>query len=167
MIEAKYKELCETESDINKHLPIIRKYVSRSDIVVELGVRDCVSTWALLAGRPTNMVSVDVNVPPKENLKAVHNAAKEVGTFYKFIQCDSLNIKLFDIDVLFIDTVHLYGQLVKELWAHSPNVRKYLILHDTNIPEMRACVVDFLYNREWEIEEESYDHEGLMVLKRV
>jgi hypothetical protein len=167
MIEERYKELCEKKSDINLHLPTIRKYVTKGDVVIELGVRDCVSTWALLANKPRALASVDVVRPPEKNLKEVQLAAKKIGTDFRFELADSLNLEIQGVDVLFIDTTHTYSQLIKELWAHARNVKKYIILHDIEIPEMKACVTDFLYNTDWKVEEELKTHTGLMVLKRV
>jgi hypothetical protein len=40
-------------------------------------------------------------------------------------------------DMLFIDTWHKYGQLSEELRMHSPNVDKYIVLHDTTSYEYR------------------------------
>lgn len=167
MIEEKYKALCETESDINLHLPIIRKYVTKGDLVVEFGVRDIVSTWALLANNPAHLVSIDVVPPPSQNLKEIEEAAKEIGTIFEFALSDSLAVRTMGADVIFIDTIHTYSQLIKELMRHADGVKKYIILHDTEIPEMKACVTDFLYNANWDVEAVSKEHMGLTVLKRV
>jgi len=166
-IEKKYEELCNIPSDISNHLPLIRKYVSEGDSVLEMGVRYCVSTWALLANKPRLMRSIDVVSPPAENLKEVEDAAKEAGIDYQFIQADSLQVGFESADVLFIDTLHFYSHLVKELWAHSPFTRKYIILHDSRMPEMWACITDFLYNRQWELVEQDTRDTGLCVLKRI
>ena len=33
--------------------------------------------------------------------------------------------------MLFIDTLHVYGQVKREIALHHHNVRKYLVFHDT------------------------------------
>lgn len=167
MIEKKYKELCETPSDMFKHLPTIRKYVAEGDVVLELGVRYCVSTWALLANKPKTLISVDIVRPPEADLNEVIRAAEQIGTKFQFIQNDSTVIEMESpIDVLFVDTLHLYSHIVKELWRHAGNTKKYIIFHDYHIPEVSACIHDFLYNTEWEWAEINAEGTGLAVLRR-
>lgn len=166
--ETKYEELKNTPSDCNMHFETIRKYVAEGDLVVELGVRKVVSTWALLANKPKAIVSVDTVVPPEENLQEFVEAAKELGTQFKFVQGDSTVIDLeTPVDVLFVDTLHLYSHLVKELWRHSGKTRKYIIFHDYLIPEVSACIHDFLYNTNWQWAEINGEGTGLAVLKRI
>lgn len=168
MIEGKYKELCEKESDINQHLPTIRETVKEGDNVLELGVRDVVSTWALLANKPATLLSVDVVYPPEQNLRDVADAARAQDTAFDFILASSLHLQLKkNVDVLFVDTIHTYSQLVKELWRFESKVKRTIILHDTKIPEMWACVTDFLYSPNWQIEKQLDSHMGLTVLTRI
>lgn len=166
-IEDKYQELLVKPSDINLCFPMIRGAVEKGDFVVELGVRNCVSTWALLAGKPSEIISVDVVQPKDDIINEVGQTAQKEGIDWSFCQADSTQIFFPAVDVLFIDTVHLYSHLVKELWRHSEVVKKRIILHDTKIPEVRSCVQDFLYNLHWDLEKENHDSNGLMVLKRV
>lgn len=166
-IEEKYQELLKIPSDVNQNFPLIRKSVEKGDRVVELGVRNCVSTWALLAGEPAALISVDVANPPQENLQEVKDAAKEAGIVFRFIQEDSLILSIETMDVLFLDTLHLYSHLMKELWRYSGGVKKRIIFHDWKIPEVRSCVQDFLYCTDWELEEVSWGSNGLAVVKRV
>lgn len=166
-IEAKYQELLNTPSDINKHFPLIRRTVREGDLVVELGVREIVSTWALLANKPKALLSVDIVSPPTEKLKEVREATEENGINFSFIQDDSTNIMFTPIDVLFIDTLHLYSHLVKELFRHGEMVKRNIIFHDSVIPEMRACIQDFLFNPRWRIKEESEEGTRLLVVERI
>ncbi len=166
--ERKYEEMCNTPSDINAHLPTIRKYIKEGDVVVELGVRSIVSTWALLVNKPRLLISVDIVMPDEGKLMDVTEAAKELGTTFKFYQQDSTVIDLdSNIDVLFIDTLHLYSHLVKELHRHAHKTKKFIIFHDVLIPEIMACVQDFLYNTDWQIHDLNYSGSGLAVLSRV
>ncbi len=166
-LEEKYQLLKETPSDINTHFDTIRKYVEKCDCVVELGVREMVSTYALMANRPGALLSVDVVEPPKENLDEAERIAKEAGVVFKFFKEDSVYLDVKPIDVLFIDTLHLYSQIVKELWRHAPRVQKYIIFHDSHIPEVRACIQDFLFNQEWKLVEDRTTNTGLCVVKRI
>ena len=169
MIEEKYKQLCETPSDINEHLPILRKYAFLSDTIIELGVRGIVSTWALLAGYPREMISVDI-VDPSEhrgNVEETQNIAREEGIIWNFMKVSSLEIELPRHDLLFIDTIHTYEQISQELKLHSPHTTKYIIMHDATIPEMYNAINDFLVNNsDWELKEKFYNNNGLVVLQR-
>jgi len=166
-VEDKYQALLKTPSDVNLLFPLIRESVTVGDYVVELGVRDCVSTWALLANKPKFMASVDVIYPPEETIVEVGQTAHEEGIAWRFILGDSTQVLFTTIDVLFIDTLHLYSHIVKELWRHSEFVQKRIIFHDTKIPEVKACIQDFLYNPNWKLEKESSECNGLAVVRRI
>lgn len=168
LAEEKYQELLKTPSDVNGHFETIRKYVSEGDIVVELGVRECVSTWALLANKPGQIISCDVIRPQQKNLDLVGKAAKEIGTGFSFWHGESTNLEIFPYtDIVFIDTLHLYSQIIKELWRFSERTRKYIIFHDSIIPEVRSCIQDFLFNLNWKFKEEVDIGTRLCVIERV
>lgn len=167
LLEEKYAELLGTPSDVNYHFETIRKYVAPGDRVVELGVRECVSTYALMINKPSALISVDIIEPSNENLDAVKAAAKEAGIDFRFYQGDSVYIDIKPIDILFLDTLHLYSQIVKELWRHSGRTSKYIIFHDSLIPEVRACIQDFLFNLDWKLVEENQEGTGLAIVERI
>ena len=47
---AEYNIRVNTISDIFEHLPTLRKYSLECESILELGVRNCVSSWALALG---------------------------------------------------------------------------------------------------------------------
>lgn len=149
-IDAKYTHLCDWPSDINEHLPTLRRLARQCDTVAEFGVRGIVSTWALLKGLaegpepaaeqlqapandaadsaaaavaaggqgpPKRLLCVDID--PIPGIDAVAAAAECVGVSLSFQQGDSAKVELAeDVDLLFIDTWHVYGHLKRELSAH-------------------------------------------------
>jgi len=170
MIEEKYKQLCETPSDINEHLPTLRKYALLCDTIVEMGVRGMVSTWALLAGYPLQMASIDIVDPAehKGNVEEVKKVGRENGVLWDFLKVSSLEFKFRRTELLFIDTIHSYEQLSQELKLHSPRTVKYIIMHDTIIPEMQRAIDEFLIgNDDWKIKEVFTNNSGLTVLQRI
>ena len=170
MIEEKYQQLCYEESDINEHLPTIRKYASLCEVVVELGVRGMVSTWALLAGHPSTMISMDIVHPSEHrgNVEETKKMAEEELVSWDFLLASSLDLRLPRHDLLFIDTVHSYEQLSQELKLHSPHTVKYIIMHDTILPEMQRAVDEFLTgNSDWKIKEVFENNNGLTILQRI
>jgi hypothetical protein len=76
------------------------------------------------------------------DLDKVERMAKEEGIDFQFILGSSLTTQIPECDLLFIDTEHTYNQLTQELKLHSKKVRKYIILHDTNLPLMWKAVED-------------------------
>jgi hypothetical protein len=75
------------------------------------------------------MISYDIVKHPK--IDEVIDLANEYNIDYTFIESDVLNIEIEKTDLLFIDTLHTYNQLIKELNIHSKHAKKYIILHDT------------------------------------
>ena len=56
LAEIKYTQACTKGSDINEHLPTLKKYSQYCDHITELGVRGIVSTWAFLVAKPKKIV---------------------------------------------------------------------------------------------------------------
>jgi hypothetical protein len=185
-----YENQCSTPSDINEHLPILLKYAKECEHITEMGVRWVSSTWPLLLSNPKKMISYDIVKDPKIN--EVIDLANEYNINYSFMESDVLNIKIEDTDLLFIDTLHTYNQLIKELSSHSKKVSKYIILHDTttfgdideivynhaspliineptNVQGLWNAVIDFLETNEgknWSVLEKYTNNNGLTILKR-
>lgn len=188
----KYEQLRNTPSDINEHLPTLKKYAEECDIIVEMGVRNIVSTWAFLSAVPKKLISLDLYNPSVYggNLDEVYEAANEIETDFSFVEGDSLTYNMDECDLLFIDTWHDFLQLKKELNRHHNQVKKYIILHDTttfgfkdeniyenynesrvetNLPKGLYSAVDefLLQNRNWILWEKKPNNNGLTILKRI
>lgn len=181
--EGYYNLECLRPSDINEHLPTLKRYAEECEHVTEMGVRDIVSTWALLVGHPTKLVCYDVYLPTNNRLNKLAEAAKELNVEFEFHQQDVLTIEIEQTDLLFIDTLHRGTQLKQELARHNRKVNKYIIMHDTttfsslgesdrHIPEIKNdglkwALDEFLMEDEqWEIHEVYGNCNGLTVLKR-
>ena len=193
LILKKYIELSKTQSDINEHLETLKRYTEDCDVVIEMGVRRIVSTWAFLAGNPKKLISLDLYNPTNfgGNLQEVYDAALSSEIDFTFIEQDSLTYNIDSCDLLFLDTWHDYLQLKKELTRHHSKVSKYIILHDTvsygyvdeksaeemgminkietNLPKgLIAAVDEFLYhNKNWVLWERKSNNNGLTILKRI
>lgn len=193
-ISAMYLQKCTTPSDINQHLPTLRRLASECSTVVECGVRSVVSTWALLYGlceskaEQKHMWSVDI-VPVDFKLPIL--LAQKQGIELSFVEHNSATVDCGPVDLLFIDTLHVYGHLKRELAHHHARVHKYIVLHDTTLFGERGETLDdmstmvgysvydltrglmpalceFLYDHpEWKISEKYIHNNGLTVLKRI
>lgn len=128
-----YESFCSTPSDINEHLPTIKKYADKSVHITEFGVRGGLSTVALLMGLPKKMISYDIDPIERHGLDRyqLKNEALSKNVDFEFKIGNVLELDIEETDLLFIDTEHSYLQLKSELIKHSSKVRKYIILHDT------------------------------------
>ncbi len=130
IIKEKYESECKRHSDINEHLPTLKKYSNECNHITEMGVRDIVSTWAFLMGNPKKLISYDINQIDESIIK---NSLVGSEIDFKFILGDTTNIEIEDTDLLFIDTLHDYEQLKIELKLHGNKSKKYIIFHDTTL----------------------------------
>ena len=175
-IENKYQELCNTPSDINEHLPVLRRYAEECKHITEMGVRGIVSTYAFLVAQPYTLISYDIK---NCDWKPLQKAAREAYyTDFRFIQADVLKIEIEPTEILFIDTLHNYEQLIRELKLHASKVSKYLVFHDTTtyayvgesydgVPRVGLwpAIEEFLEeNPEWSIKERFTNNNGLTIL---
>jgi cephalosporin hydroxylase len=123
-------------SDIQMHLPMLRQCAKNN--AVEIGVRDGISTAALLvgvAGAGGHVWSVDVIDASKLYADDPH---------WTFIQGHSVldSERIFQIlqhralDLLFIDSDHSYQTTLDELRLYAPLVKPgegKILLHDTDL----------------------------------
>jgi hypothetical protein len=200
-IENKYKYLCNEKSDINEHLPTLYKYSSECESVIELGVRGCISSWALVYGLLNNNSKIkkillnDIDIC---NIDELINNTKNlnINIEYQWINDLHLNIKE-NVDLVFIDTWHIYGQLIRELNKFSKITNKYIIMHDTTVDGiygetirgnhdakiqsqisgipieeinkgLQPAINDFLKNnKKWILLEYFENNNGLTILKKI
>jgi hypothetical protein len=201
-IRGKFQHLVAEPSDINGHLMTLARYSSKCVSVLELGVRGCVSSWAFLLGllynnHPTkHLIMNDI----KEcNVDDILEKARAVGVQIEYNWCNDLNLDIGDtpIDMVFIDTWHVYGQLKRELAKYGKIARKFIVMHDTTVDEidgetirlgfdpieqskesgfpvdeilkgLRPAILEFLReNPNWVIEEKFAHNNGLTILKRI
>lgn len=193
-----YNQHCQTPSDINEHLPVLKQLASECNSAVEIGVRSMVSTWALLQGLSENYhpkklyIGIDIAAPPRQTLLKAKKLALAKNIWFEFWQLNDMTIDIPVVDLLFIDSLHTYCHLTYELEKFSPQVTKYIALHDTSPPwELKddeeylgdyseydpsidrskrglwAAVADFLDNHpEWNLFERRTNNHGFTILKR-
>lgn len=165
----KYPELCIQGSDINEHLPVLSELSEECSHITEMGVRNCVSTWAFVNGlkKGGRLVSIDINNPPEKNLNEVKEYCKEKGIEFDFWLGDTRDIEIEDTDLLFIDTNHFREQLTIELQRHGYRASKYIVLHDTESckEELWPAISSFVGD-DFFIKDIYRNNNGLTVLER-
>lgn len=200
-INAKYRALCNTYSDINEHLPTLFKYASECESVFETGVRGCVSSWALTKGLLENgkdKKSLFMNDIYECDIRDLLLATKNLPIQIDYKWINNLQLELPNsVDMTFIDTWHIYGQLKRELKKFSILTNKYIIMHDTTVDEiygesircgwnaqkqsiesgfpieeitcgLQKAIDEFLEtNKDWKLDIRYTNNNGLTILKRV
>jgi hypothetical protein len=184
-LEAIYNQRCQTPSDINEHLPTLKKYAEECEHITEMGVRWVVSTFAFMMGNPKTLISYDYNDAP--GISVAYELAGMHGIDFKFERADTRNLTIEETDFLFIDTLHHYDQLKIELELHGNKAQKYIGFHDTTLFEsvgeiytndpnaankeegkgLWKAIEEFLsVNPQWELHERYTNNNGLTILKR-
>lgn len=184
-ILAKYERLCNIDSDISQHLPVLADYASKCQSVIEMGFRTANSTIGLLTGLHLSdkenkwMTSIDITdswrgvsyIPMIEKLTP--NNIK-----WNFTLGDTLNIEIPECDMCFIDTWHVGRQVRKELELHAYKAKKYLGFHDIatfgykgedgSTDGLMPPILEFLenHNSDWIIVENRQNNNGLLILER-
>lgn len=198
-LKSVYERHCREISDINEHLPVLRDLAVECSSVVEIGVRGMVSTWGFLQGLADHSspnrkyIGIDLYYPAQEMLHLADSLATKEGILFSFWKGNDMQVDLPEVDLLFIDSLHTYCHLIYELEKFSPQVRKYIALHDTSPPwELKdepnfhgdfaeypahinrfkqglwPAVEDFLATHsDWELHERRTNCHGLTILKRV
>ena len=170
-------------SDISPHLYTLRRYAAASRSVVEMGTSDGSSALAFLLARPDWVITYDLwRLPEVDQLEVW---ARELGVEFEMHAEDSRVAIIPDCDLLFLDTDHVTETLLTELQRHSPKVKKYILMHDTQVCGERSCQVggsekewigpglwqaisEFLRNHdEWQLGWVMHEHPGLTCLNRV
>lgn len=197
----KLQFLVNTPSDINEHLLTLMTYAQECEYIVELGVRGCVSSWALLAGLLQNQKpnkSLFMNDITECPIQSVVEQGRQAGVSMNYQWCNDLylDVSKEPIDMVFIDTWHVYGQLKRELAKFGPVTRKYILMHDTTVDGEQGetirngwdaehqswttgipvneiwkglwpAVEEFLQqNPEWQLHKRYTNNNGLTILKR-
>jgi len=164
-----YNTAHNTLVDIHEHIPVLYEYALKSTSIIECGVRSCVSTWAFIRGlenqpmnpnEPKLLIGIDLDIPIK--LEKIRKLATECNVFYRF-WCGN-DLKYTDnlnVDLIFIDTWHVYGHLKRELNKFALLAKKWIILHDTEIDGVNGESIRCRCNIEEQAKENNYSVEEI------
>lgn len=174
-IEENYKFLFNKVNEqktrfVRYHLNTLKQYASECNTITEMGVDSANTTWAFLLSRPKKLTSIDIiNTKAPEIVSLAGKLAKKEGIDFKFILGDTTKIEIEPTEFLYIDTLHTYPQLKRELELHPQKVSKYIAFHDTHMfKDMAKALHEFLeqYTNDWEICYQTKESCGLTIIKR-
>ena len=94
-----------------------------------------------------------------------------------YLIADTREITIEETDMLFIDSLHTYDQLKKELGLHGNKAKKYLVFHDTFTYGLKGeiagtvgllpAIIEFIIeNPCWFFKIHKINNNGLIVLER-
>lgn len=139
-------------SDTWQHIPTIYLLcmLKQPKIVVELGCRTGNTTTPMLYAAKQyggHVYSIDIEDWPEIQ---TFKEKKHLTDVWTFIKSDDLTIKWdMPIDLLYVDTSHMYEHTLKELQKYEPLVKPggMIVLHDIFMSEVSNAISDYFMNR--------------------
>lgn len=168
-------------ADMVPHLATLTRYASEARVIVELGVRGAVSTWALLDGLPPDGRLVSVDSDPHVAERQPHPTA--LIERYKVLVPDrvaddprwtliigddrdrKVRNRLPSCDLVFIDTTHEYEHTLAELRMAVGLGARRILLHDYATDDVARAIDTFRNGSSWRLTVEPSEW-GLAVLER-
>lgn len=136
-------------ADMEKHVDALCEAARDAAVVLELGVRTGVSTWALLEGLPPDgrLISMDI----QDCYDACHERVRG-DRRWEFVRADDRDLAITSTlpqaDLVFIDTSHEFGHTLTELYLAAHLKARRILLHDYLSEEgVRRAVSIFLLER--------------------
>jgi hypothetical protein len=159
-----YQKSCREWSDIYEHVPVLRDYASEVSSIAEFGVRGTNnSTHGLIKGLSESRAEgkksyfgVDIK---EVTILYMKDIAESLGIDFSFIVHDSATVDMPEVDLLFIDSWHVYGHLKRELQNNHTKVKKYIIMHDTTSDEWYGEPIRMGWNVKEQAEKSGYPEE--------
>ncbi len=127
-LSRKFKKFNESKAATALHMPYLREMARKSENVVELGIKKGTSSIAL-AWCQGELFSYDIAILPY-----VKSLMPIIGDKWHVTQADTRKVPLEEIpehDLLFVDTLHRYHQVVAELDTFARKTKKWIVFHDT------------------------------------
>jgi hypothetical protein len=114
--------------DFHEHMEPLAEYSRKVEHVTEMGIRACISSFALLHGRPKTYIGYDLALHPcvRESITYLGTALQghmRIETH----EADDLFVEIEETDLLFIDTLHSYGQLKLELVKKKKSIIQFIL----------------------------------------
>lgn len=172
--EKEYQDACAKDTDIHEHLPVLSELTSQCTHVTELGVGWAQSTRAFLRH---DIELHSYEFMPQPGIVEFFEQAKNAGRNVTLHIDDTRKVEIAETDLLFVDSLHIYEQVQKELELHANKARKYIGFHDTTTyadngefggKGIWPAIQEFIDTHpEWQLVERRTNNNGLTILKRV
>ena len=194
LFEKEFVSAYTNKSDMHEHVKYLKSLCDDEDVnhVTEMGTRTGVSTRAWLNSDVT-LRACDLKFDPR--IKELMDIAAKEGKDVSYYEGNCLDVEIEETDLLFLDTWHVYDQVIAELNLHASKAKKYIVFHDTitfgfvdeqnkvrfGIPEVddslkdgtknvgifNAIVQFMVENPEWKFKAHRTNNNGLTVIERI
>ena len=108
--------------------------------ITEFGIFQGHSITAFLRGNPKKIIGYDIETD-KIEYDVLKKFAQEKNIELQIHNGNCLNINIEETDLLFLDSIHYYEHVQKELDLHASKVKKYIVVHDVNYPYDKQVLV--------------------------
>ena len=177
-LEIHYQRIIDLKTPISHHMPALRELADQCVNAVEFGVKRGGSTVALLLGCGA-LTSYDI-----AHTKHADAIKQYAGDSWTYNLEDSRTAKPFPADLIFLDSLHTYGQVKAELAHWGDYARRFLAFHDTvtfgyvgadgetgnhdpDVVGIMPAIAEFMDARpEWVVRSHDTESHGLLVLER-
>jgi hypothetical protein len=148
--------------DMVDHTATLSALAADARVIVEMGVRGGVSTWALLDGLPADgrLVSCD-NAKVRQLLPG--RVTRDPR--WTLLIADDLLAQFPPADLVFIDTTHEFEHTLAELRIADRLGAQVIALHDCHADPVAGAIALFNLDRAWSVTVEPSAW-GLAVLRR-
>jgi cephalosporin hydroxylase len=157
--------------DMAPHIDTLIDLAKGASVILELGVRTGVSTWAFLTGM--SKIGFLLGVDFDQRIVADNWLPPQVidDSRFMFIEGSDTDPELvatypFEPDIVMIDTSHTFDQTLAELAIADSIQAKTIILHDYALPDVRDAVNGFLDCASYDVSLVEQSQWGLVVLSR-
>lgn len=174
MIEEYYKESTEGNYDCSEHLITLYDLARECEHITELGTHRGNSTIAFVRARPFCIHAYDIKEHPRAKQIEALALCMNIDFHYHIESTTEATIE--ETDLLFVDSLHVYDQVKKELELHGNKAKKYLVFHDTETWGKRGefnnrgiidAIEEFLReNDHWDLKEHYPNNNGLTIYER-
>ncbi|CAN5410681.1 hypothetical protein BH11PLA2_BH11PLA2_34670 [soil metagenome] len=177
-IDGEYFRVCQTASDINEHLPVIRALADKCERITEFGLGYGLTSIALLSARPKLLQSYDSSAPLVDYVTLSKLCP---STQWNIRVGNTLEVPPIDeTELLVIDSLHTHDHLLAELRRHAPRVTRWIVFHDTMTfgtqgedgqqPGLLGAISEYVTKEakgEWKVTDVLRNNNGLLILERI
>jgi hypothetical protein len=152
-INDEYEKLLNYEKNVNDrtippgivsiylHLEKLKKISSICNVVCEIGVEGIIGSIAILRGLELSLLNnkiyygydiVNIQTTRWYDLKDLATKSN-INMVFKLGDSIKMSLPNENIDMIFLDGWHVYGQVIRELNYFGPKINKFICFHDTTI----------------------------------
>ena len=173
-LEQYYIKLCKLQTErhgidyISVHKEIKSLIKGGCDSYTEFGIMQGTTLAAAMFAKPSSVQAVDIDLQWYNKANHLFEQYAELNEIdLSIIDGNSHDANINEVDLLYIDSVHVSTHLLGELSIHNEKVKKYIVLHDTtHKPELYRTAKVWCRSNPWNITKHDTRGVGYTVLQR-